>query len=375
MDLSLSPEQRELRDVVRGALRNVAADSILNSMLQDAPSGFMPDAWQQMSRAGWTGLCITEEFGGSGAALSDVGVVAEEYGRRALPQIFLVATTLSPLLLAEAASQSQKGRWLPLLASGQERFTVALSESAHGWSPEDIRATLVEQGGQLVLNGRKEFVPDASGATRVLVAARVGDTSKIALVTVDLSAPGTTCELIDGFMSWQSLVTFSDVPIDQDEVLGGTDADSWPAICRAVYQAILLLCSYQVGSCQSVFEMSLDYTRTRHAFGQPIGRFQRVQDHLIELVNCLDAARWCTYEAVWKFETKQPDWGASIHMAKSVVSESHWEACNFAHEIHAGIGVDLQYDLAKHTYLSRSLYHFLGEPMWHRDQMTRELRW
>jgi alkylation response protein AidB-like acyl-CoA dehydrogenase len=375
MDLSLSPEQEELRDVVHRALGTVARDDIINSLQQQAESGFLPGPWEQMSRAGWTGLSIGEEYDGAGAAMSDVGVVVEEYGRRGLPQIFFVATTLSPLLIAETGSDAQKARWLPALASGSERVTVALSESTHGWSPADIRTTLTDKDGGLLLEGRKLFVPDAAGATRVLVAARLGDSGAIGLVLVDLDAPGVSHQLIDGFVSWQSLVTFDGVRIDPDRVLGAADTDSWPGIERAVHQAIPLLGSYQVGSCQAVFDMSLQYTRSRIAFGQPIGKFQRVQDHAIELVNHLDAARWTTYEAIWKFETSEPGFLAAMHMAKSIVAEAHWEACNFAHEIHAGIGVDMQYDLAKHTYLSRSLYHFLGEPLWHRDQMTRELNW
>jgi alkylation response protein AidB-like acyl-CoA dehydrogenase len=375
MDLSLSPEQQELRDVVRRALGTSARDDIVNSMQQEADTGFFANPWEQMSRAGWTGLSIAEEWGGADAAMSDIGVVVEEYGRRALPQIFLVATTLSPLLVAETANAAQKERWLTGMASGAERLTVALSESAHGWSPQDIRTTLTEKDGGLVLAGRKAFVPDAAGATGVLTAARLGDSDAIALILVDLGAPGVSHRLIDGFVSWQSLVTFEDVAISPDQVLGSADADAWPGIERAIQQAIPLLCSYQVGSCQSVFDMSLKYSRTRTAFGQPIGRFQRVQDHLIELVNWLDAARWSTYETIWKFETREPDLAASVHMTKSIVSEAHWEACNYAHEVHAGIGVDMQYDLAKHTYLARNLYHFLGDPQWHRAQMTRALNW
>jgi alkylation response protein AidB-like acyl-CoA dehydrogenase len=328
-----------------------------------------------MSRAGWTALCVPEEYDGAGAELADVAVVMEEFGRRALPQIFVVAATLSPMLIAELGTDTQKSRWLPAIAAGELRVTVGLSESDHGWSPADIRTSLVEKDGRLVLDGRKAFVPDAAGATHVLVSARLGDSDDIGVVLVDLTAPGVTHQLIDGFVSWQSLVIFDGVAVEHDDILGATRTDVWDGVERAVHRAIPLLCSYQVGSCQSVFEMSLDYTRTRIAFGQPIGRFQRVQDHLIELVNYADAARWSTYECIWKWETDDPGVLASTHMAKAIVAESHWEACNFSHEIHAGIGVDMQYNLAKHTYLSRSLYSFLGEPLWHRDRMTRALNW
>ena len=82
--------------------------------------------------------------------------------------------------------------------------------------------------------------------------------------------------------------------------------------------AIPVLCAYKVGGCKTVFDMSVNYARERTQFGQVIGRFQRVQDHVIHIVNYLDAARWTTYEALWKLDSGA-DAAASVHVAKSVV--------------------------------------------------------
>jgi alkylation response protein AidB-like acyl-CoA dehydrogenase len=132
--------------------------------------------------------------------------------------------------------------------------------------------------------------------------------------------------------------------------------------------AIPVLCAYKVGGCRAVFELSVEYSRERMQFQQPIGRFQRVQDHIIRIVNFLDAARWTTYEALWKLDTGR-DAAASVHVAKSVASESYMGACDFAHEVHAGIGVMREYGLTLHTKMSRSLYHCLGAPSLHRKQL------
>jgi alkylation response protein AidB-like acyl-CoA dehydrogenase len=136
--------------------------------------------------------------------------------------------------------------------------------------------------------------------------------------------------------------------------------------------AIPVLCAYKVGGCRAVFDLSVDYSRERSQFGQPIGRFQRVQDHVIHIVNYLDAARWTTYEALWKLDSGA-DAATSVHMAKSVASESYMRACDFGHEVHAGIGVVREYGLTLHTKMSRSLYHCLGAPKLHRKHMERTL--
>jgi len=137
--------------------------------------------------------------------------------------------------------------------------------------------------------------------------------------------------------------------------------------------AIPVLCAYKVGGCQAVFERSVEYSRERMQFGQPIGRFQRVQDHIVHIVNYLDAARWTTYEALWKLETGAADAATGVHLAKSVASESYMRACDYAHEVHAGIGVVREYGLTLHTKMSRSLYHFLGAPRLHRKRMETTL--
>jgi alkylation response protein AidB-like acyl-CoA dehydrogenase len=64
---------------------------------------------------------------------------------------------------------------------------------------------------------------------------------------------------------------------------------------------------------------------------------------------------------------------AAVHVAKSTTATAHVDACTAAHEVHAGIGVDLQYHLARHTHASRSLYSYLGDPRWHRRRLTVEL--
>ena len=90
------------------------------------------------------------------------------------------------------------------------------------------------------------------------------------------------------------------------------------------------------------------------------------------MVNYLDSARWTTYEALAKLDGGA-DARASCHVAKSVASESYMRACDYAHEVHAGIGVSREYGLTLHTKMSRSLYHCLGAPKAHRKKLESVL--
>jgi alkylation response protein AidB-like acyl-CoA dehydrogenase len=178
---------------------------------------------------------------------------------------------------------------------------------------------------------------------------------------------------LSGFIGWQAEVTFEGVEVAETDLLG-RENEGWSVLERAMEKALPVLCAYAVGGCQAVYEMSVNYSQTRVQFGVPIGRFQRVQDHIIRLVNHLDAARWTTYEALWKLDTGRLA-RASVHLAKAVASESYFEACNDAHEVHAGIGSSLEYGLVPHTQMSRTLFHYLGDPKWHKRRMADALGW
>jgi alkylation response protein AidB-like acyl-CoA dehydrogenase len=176
---------------------------------------------------------------------------------------------------------------------------------------------------------------------------------------------------LEGFLAGLSEVRLDNVCVGETDCVGG-EGHAWTRAQPALLAAAAVLCAYKVGGCRAVFDMSVSYSRERTQFQQPIGRFQRVQDHIIRIVNFLDAARWTTYEALWKLDSGA-DATAGVHVAKAVASESYMGACDFAHEVHAGIGVVREYGLTLHTRMSRSLYHCLGAPGFHRRRLESAL--
>lgn len=371
MDLSLTDTQRLIqesaRDVVAGDLDK---DTLLD--LDRLPAPMTDDLWRKMAALGWMGMTIPEEFGGTGNSLTDVAVLFEELGRGPVAGPMFSSGVLGALIVLEAGGAGQKKEWLPGVASGERILALAATEADYGWAPDRIRMTARRDGGGYRLSGTKLFVHDAASATDLLVLARAEDSDGLVLLRVDAKASGVSIRVLPGFMTGLAEVIFEDVAVAASDRLGG-DGDVGPAFDRAVLSAIPVLCAYKVGGCQAVFELSVEYSRERTQFGQPIGRFQRVQDHIVHIVNYLDAARWTTYEALWKLETGAADAATGVHLAKAVASESYMRACDFAHEVHAGIGVVREYGLTLHTKMSRTLYHCLGAPKAHRRRMEATL--
>jgi alkylation response protein AidB-like acyl-CoA dehydrogenase len=374
MDLSLSEQQRMLAQSVRSFMeRRVPRSKIV--ALQRSEIGYEPETWKTIVELGWLGLLIPERYGGGAASLTDAAVLYQELGRGPVPGPCFSSGVLSTLILLEAGTEEQRRRFLPAIASGAQILAVAITEPARSWGPQGVSLTAERHGDRYQINGTKLFVSDAIAATHLIVAVRTGPAlDATSLLVVNKQTEGVSARPLAGFLGWQTEVSFNNVEIGIEALLGERENEGWTALTRAMERALPVLCAYQVGSCQAVFEMSVDYSQTRIQFGVPIGRFQRVQDHIIRLVNHLDAARWTTWEALWKLDTGRPA-TASVHLAKAVTAEAHIEACNAAHEVHAGIGSSLEYGLVPHTQLSRTLFNYLGDPKWHKRQMAATLEW
>jgi alkylation response protein AidB-like acyl-CoA dehydrogenase len=367
MDLSLNDTQKLIQDSAKDFVRGSCGRDVLLKLDRD-PSLVMSTLWKPMSDLGWTGMAIPEEYGGTGNSLTDVAVLFEELGCGPVPGPLFSSAVLCARILLQAGSDSLKKTWLPRIARGERVFALALTEQQYNWSGNGIRSYAKRADGGYVLSGTKVFVHDATFATDLLVAARVDGAAQISLLRIDAKAAGVAIRGLDGFITGLSEVVLDNVKVSAADVM----ADAWPAAERAMLAVTPVLCAYKVGSCKTVFDLSLNYARERTQFGQIIGRFARVQDHIIHMVNYLDAARWTTYEALARLDGGA-DATASCHVAKSVSSESHMHACDYAHEVHAGIGVSREYGLTLHTKLSRTLYHCLGAPRLHRKKLESVL--
>jgi alkylation response protein AidB-like acyl-CoA dehydrogenase len=374
VDLTLTESQELLKASARSFMAREAPKDLIVD-LEGSPSGVVPEVWDKACALGWLGMLIPADHGGSESSLCDTAVLYEELGRGPLPGPFFSSGVLGALLVREAGTPAQQRDLLPGVARGERILAVAIGDPGTSWGAHSVTLAPERRNGSSVLTGTKLFVSDATSATDLIVAVRTGDgANDIDLVLVDARASGVTTRRLPGFLSWQCEVSFERVDVSDADRLGNAAGCGWAAIERALLRAWPILCSYIVGGCQAVFDMSVAHSRARVQFGVPVGRFQRVQDHIVRLVNHLDGARWTTAEALWKLDTGR-EARASVHLAKAVASEAYLEACNAAHEVHAGLGSLNEYGLVAHTQMSRTLFHHLGDPRWHKRRMADALEW
>ncbi len=362
MDLKLNDDQNMLKKVAADFLKAEAPPYVITEWYQKKHA-FIPELYKKTAALGWLGMILPEEFGGGGASCTDCAVVFEELGRGPLPGPYFSCGVLAAQIILEGGSDAQKKSLLPKICDGSAIIIPAISDDPIQWGVRSVQTRLTQSATGFALNGKKRFVFDGDAATSFLCATRT-ERGDVALVLVDRNAPGVSVRPIFGFMIGAAEVEFKNVAVSAGNLIG-----DWPALDRALVKTLPILCAYQVGACQEIFEMTNEYTRTRVVFGQPIGRFQRVQDHCVDISIHLDGARWITYETLWKIDSGI-DARASAHQAKSIASEAYYQSCNFSHMVFAGPGTDYKHPLMAHSVLAHSLYQYLGTPLFHKRAMV-----
>jgi alkylation response protein AidB-like acyl-CoA dehydrogenase len=216
----------------------------------------------------------------------DCAVVFEALGHGPVPGPLFSSGVLSAQMIYEACGEEQRKALLPKICDGSSIIVPAITDKAAYWGPEAVETRLSKTPGGYMLNGIKRFVFDAQAATGFLCAARTEE-DKVVFLLVDAKSPGVTITPHIGFFVSVAEVRFDNVVSNPGNLLGSSGAN-WTTLEAALDKALPVLSAYQVGATQEVFDITCEYTRSRVVFGQPIGRFQRVQDHCVDISINLD---------------------------------------------------------------------------------------
>ena len=373
MDFGFSQEQDLLRQTTRTFLDKECPSTFVRRML-DEPAGTTDDVWQKLAELGWLGLIYPEAYGGAGLGFVDLTVVLEEMGRVVMPGPYFSTVLLGGLALREAGSEAQKGEWLPKIASGEARATLAFLEETPGWNAAAIQLAAKPKGDGFTLSGTKLFVPDAHTADAVVVAARTGKPGAegISLFLVPKGAKGLAVTLLPTMDQTRKLceVTLKDVAVGGDAVLGATGS-GWKALSRVLDRATVALCAEMCGGAQKVLDMTVEYAKIRQAFGRPIGSFQGVKHKAADMLVDVENSKSITYYAAWAMDEGVAEGPLAASMAKAYVSDAYRKVSAAGIQLHGGIGFTWEHDL--HLYFKRakgSEFTF-GDATYHRERVAQ----
>ena len=372
MEFDLSKPQKLLKDSAREFLtRNCKSKRVRELMNTETAND--DELWQAMADQGWTGLVIPEEYGGLGAGLLDLTVVCEEMGRACLPGAF-PATLFSTALIDRAASPKQKAEYLEAIASGSLKATVAQLEETADWNLNAIKLKAMRDNGRLLVSGRKLFVPDAASAD-LLICVAASDSANgesPVILPVRKGANGVEIESMPSMDATRKLykVEFNNVSVNGADVFGA-DGNAFGALLQATQVATVALCAEMVGGMQWVLDTTVEYAKTRHQFGRPIGSFQAVQHQCADMLLMTESARSATYYAAWAVNEGTPNAGTAVSIAKAYCSDAFREVGNRGVQVHGGIGFTWEHDLQLYYKRSKASETMFGDATFHRERIAR----
>ncbi|WP_194307251.1 acyl-CoA dehydrogenase family protein [Dietzia kunjamensis] len=316
-----------------------------------------PERWiEQMKAIGIYGLAVPEEFGGTPVSMPCYVRITEELARGWMSLAGAMGGhTVVATLLAEFGTEEQKATYLPRLATGEIRATMALTEPGGGSDLQAMTTTATTQGEELVITGTKTWISNArrSGLIALLCKTDPSATPRhqgISIVLVE-HGPGLTVSEDLSKLGYKGVETcelaFDGYRTPASRILGAEPGRGFAQMMKGLETGRIQVASRALGVAAAALEDSLAYAQQRESFGQPIWKHQAVGHHLADMATKLTAARQLTLFAAEKADAgERCDMEAG--MAKLFASEVGMEIALDAVRIHGGYGYSTEYDIERY---------------------------
>ncbi len=363
----------EEQDLIRTTARRFLEERLPIPTVRElmmSEEGFDAAVWKDMAGMGWMGLAVAEEHGGSGFGPVELGMLLEEMGRAVAPGPFFGSAVIATTAIQEAATATQRADLLPPLASGETIAALAIFEHPRRWSVGSPGTTAVRSGDDWVIDGTKRAVIAGTEADLVLVTAGTDDGVSLFAVPAHADGVEVSPEPVLDPTRRQARVGFDSVRVGDGARLGGSDPAA--ALRRTLALAVTALASEQVGGAQRCLDMSVEYAKSRHQFGRPIGSFQAIKHRCAQMLMKVEHARSAAYHAARV--TDAPDeLAVAAPLAGSVASEAYVWVAGENIQVHGGIGFTWEHDA--HLYLKRAKTSSLlfGDPSHQRHLLGQAL--
>ena len=378
MDISLSNVQLDIAKEARRFLEKECPTDYVRDMYEDE-RGFTDEIWAKMIDMDWMRVRIPESYGGIGIDQMDLIMVLEEMGRAVLPGPFFSTVLLAAEAIIEAGNDLQKERYLPKIAQGEIRGTLALYEPDGGADLGYIQMEAREDGDGFILNGTKVSVLDAHVADILVCAARTEQgndlTQGITLFLVNLNAEGVSVSLIPTMDGTRKLcvVDFTEVQVSPEMILGELHK-GWRHLSRVLHRAQVGICAECVGGAQRAMEIATEYAKIRVQFDQPIGAFQAIKHRCAQMYVEVESSRSILYWAAWAQDHGDPKEAAmAASVAKAYCSEAYTHVASAGIQILGGTGFAWENEMQLYLKRAKANEQAFGDPIYHREQVMRLL--
>lgn len=350
------PHEPEHFADLRSAVREIALAHGPADYVAHGRAGTPQDAlWLDLAKAGFLGINVPEEFGGGGAGMAELAVVATEAASAGSPLLLmLVSSAIGVEVLRRHGSPELQQQWLPGMADGSQKMAFAITEPDAGSNSHRLRTTAVRDGDDYVLSGSKYYISGIDGSAAVLVVAssgtdEVSGRARLSLFVVPTDATGLT---------WTPLPIGIDIPDRQftvflDEVrvpassLVGVEGEGLKPLFDGLNPERIAAAALCVGIGRYACRVASSYVSSRTVWNVPLGAHQAVAHPLAKAKIDIELAALMTAKAAFLHDSGAPttEAGTAANMAKYAAAEAAVAAVDAAVQAHGGNGLSDEYGL------------------------------
>jgi alkylation response protein AidB-like acyl-CoA dehydrogenase len=349
----LSPDERFVVETVRDFVNKEVKPVVQE--LEHANT--YPEALiEQMKKLGIYGLSIPDEYGGNAVSMPCYVLVTEELARgwMSLAGAMGGHTVVAKLLL-HFGTEEQKRRYLPKMATGEIRATMALTETGGGSDLQAMRTTARKDADGYLVNGSKTWITNSRRARLIALLCKTDPEATpahrgISILLVE-HGPGLAISRDLPKLGYKGVesceLTFDDYRAPADAVLGGVEGKGFAQMMKGLETGRLQVAARALGVGRAALEDALAYAQQRESFGKPIWQHQAIGNYLADMATSLTAARQLTLYAAREAEAgRRVDMEAG--MAKLFASETAMQIALNAVRIHGGYGYSTEFDVERY---------------------------
>jgi len=366
MDFSLTAEQEAIREAISSICRRFDDAYWL---AKDKHGGFPEDFYQAIAQDGWLGICIPEDYGGSGLGITEAAIMMQAIGESGAGMsgcsaVHMNIFGLNPVVVF--GSEEQKRRMLPPVAGGKVKACFAVTEPDAGLNTTQLKTRAERRGDRYVVNGQKVWISTAQVADKLLLLARTTPLEQVkhksdglSLFYTDLQRKRIAVREIEkmgrnAVDSNELFIENLEVPIE-DRI--GEEGKGFDYILHGMNPERVLIAAEAVGLGLAAVARAAEYAKTRIVFDRPIGQNQGIQHPLAKCWMALEAARLMTMNAAWQYD-RGLQAGAAANASKYLAAEAALEACQTALITHGGFGYAREFHVER--YLRESFIPWIA---------------
>ncbi len=348
----------EEQEMIRDTARKFAEEQLLPQAVDiDLEARFPAETFRQMAELGFLGLPISEEMGGAGMGYFAYCLALEEIAKVcASTALGLEAhISLCTYLIDSFASEEQRRKYVPDLASGEKLGSFGLTEPEAGSDAGGTRTVARRDGDSYVIDGRKAFITNANHAGTFVITARTDSESStgtkgISAFIVERDTPGFHIEKGETKLGmrgsdWANLV-FEGMRVPVENRIGG-EGEGFQFFMKTLDAGRVAIGALALGIAEGAYERALRYAQERMAFGKPLAKQQAVAFKLAEMATRIECARHLVYHGCRLKDQGVEAFAKEAAMAKVVASEAATFCADEAIQIHGGYGYTAEYHVER----------------------------